>query len=55
VTAHAGVDVEQGEDTFNAGGSAILNNHFRNQFGLLSENLELFYLKTQTYHSLLKY
>ena len=40
VTAHAGEDVEQGEHSSIAGGSANLYNHFGNQFGGFSENWE---------------
>ena len=47
VTADAGVDVEQGEHFFIAGGSANMYNHFENQPGSFSENWESFYLKTQ--------
>jgi hypothetical protein len=36
--AHAGEDVEQGEHSSTAEGSAHFHNHFGNQFGQLSEN-----------------
>lgn len=35
---HTGEDLEQGEHSFIAGGSANLFNHFGNQFGVCSEN-----------------
>ena len=38
VTAHAGEDVEQGEHSSIAGGSANLYNHFGNEFCIFSEN-----------------
>ena len=40
VIAHAGEDVEQGEHSSIAGGSANVYNHFENQFGGFSENWE---------------
>jgi hypothetical protein len=49
VTAHSRGDVEQEEHSFNDGGSVNLDNDFANQFGGFSENLKLFYWKTQTY------
>jgi hypothetical protein len=47
VTAHAGKDVEQGERSSIAGGSANLYKHFGNQYGSFSENWELIYFKSQ--------
>ena len=44
-------DVEQGEHCSLADRSANLYNHFRNQFGVFSENCKQLYLKTQLYHS----
>ena len=38
VTAHAGEDVEQGEHSSIADGSANLYSHYRNQYGNFSEN-----------------
>jgi hypothetical protein len=38
--AHAEEDVEQGEDSSTAAGSANLYNYFGNQFGGFSENWE---------------
>jgi len=49
VTARAGEDVEQGELSSIAGGSANLHNHLENQYGSFSENWESLYLKTQPY------
>jgi hypothetical protein len=40
VTIQAGKDVEQGEHSSIAGGIANLYNHFGNQFGDFSKNLE---------------
>jgi hypothetical protein len=40
VIAHAVKDVEQGEHSSIAGGSANLYNHFGNQLGSFSENWE---------------
>jgi hypothetical protein len=40
VEAHVGKDVEQGEHSSIAGGSANLYNDFEKQFGGFSENLE---------------
>jgi hypothetical protein len=48
---HASEDVEQGEQSIIAGGSAHLYIHFGNQFGIFSENWEYFYIKTQLSHS----
>ena len=42
MTAHAGKDVEQGEHSFTAGGSANLYNHFGNKLDSFSENWEDF-------------
>ena len=39
-TAHAGEDVEQGEHSFIAGDNENLSNHFGNQYGRFSENLD---------------
>ena len=49
--AYAGEDVELGEYSSSAGGSANLYNHFGNQDVVFSENWELICLKTQHYHS----
>ena len=40
VIAHAGEDVEQGEHSSSARGSANLYNHFENQFDSFSKNWE---------------
>ena len=50
VTAHAGEDVAQGECSSIAGGSANLHNHFGNQYSSFSEDWEVTYLNTQSYH-----
>ena len=39
-TAHAGEDVEQEEHFFIAGDNENLSNHFGNQYGRFSENLD---------------
>jgi hypothetical protein len=44
--AHVGEDVEQGEHSFTAGGTANLYNHPGNQSVSCSENWEQFYYKT---------
>jgi hypothetical protein len=43
--------MEQEQHPSILGESANLYNHFGNLFGILSENWEEFYLKTQLYHS----
>jgi hypothetical protein len=43
--------VEQEEYYFTTDWSANLYNHFGNQFDILSENWEYFYLKTKMYYS----
>ena len=42
-----GENVESGEHSSTAGGSANLYSHFQNQYGSFSENWEPIYLKTQ--------
>ena len=44
VTAHASKDMEQGELSFIAGGSANLHSHYGNQYSSSSENWESIYL-----------
>jgi hypothetical protein len=51
VIAHAGKDVEKRKHSPVAGENARLYNLFRNQFVSFSVNWELFYFKTQLYHS----
>ena len=51
MAACAGEDVEQGEHSSFAGGSANLYNHFENQYGSSLKNWDSTYLKTQLYYS----
>ena len=48
IVAHVGKNVEQGEHSSIAGGSANLKKHFGNEFGSFSENREQFYLCSGT-------
>jgi hypothetical protein len=51
VTDYAGKDVEQGENSSIAGGSAHLYSHYGNQCGNSSERWELIYPKIHLYYS----
>ena len=45
MTAHAGKNVGQGEQSSTAGGSANVYSHFVNQYGSFSENWKLIHLE----------
>ncbi|EGW10962.1 hypothetical protein I79_012172 [Cricetulus griseus] len=51
MTVHVGEDVEKGEHSSTAGGSANLYSHFGNQYGDSSGKWESVHLKIQQFHS----
>ena len=51
MTTYAGEDVEKGEHSFTAGGSANSYSHSGDQYGGFSGKWELTYHRTQQFHS----